>query len=469
MAGERILVVDDEASLRELLTILFEMEGYVVRTAASGEEAVDLLDPWAPDLILTDLNMPGMNGRDLLRHVKTRSAQTRKDLPVILLTAFGTIEHAVAAMREGAFDYVAKPFHNDELRSLVRKALDLNRLASDNALLRAELGHRYEIQGFVGSSPPMQAVFDLVRRVRGTRINCLVCGESGTGKEVLARAIHFGSERSGGPFVPVNCGAIPEALFESELFGYKKGAFTGAMRDKVGMFQAADGGTLFLDEVGEMPLTAQVKVLRALAERKVSPVGGTSEVPVDVRIVAATNRDLTAEVAAGRFREDLYYRLNVVQIDMPPLRDRAEDIPVLIQHFVERFGAEYGNRVSGITPEAARQLRSYPFPGNVRELQNIIERAVALEPGKLITPSSLPERVHGSLGPAPTDETALPEFPPDGIDLEARLGAVERRYIEKALAATHGNRTAAARLLGVTFRSLRYRLLKFGMETDDPE
>ncbi len=469
MAGERILIVDDEPSLCELLSILFEMEGYTVRTAASGEEAVDLLDPFSPDVILTDLNMPGMSGRELLRHVKTRSTQTRRDIPVILVTAYGTIGHAVEAMREGAFDYVAKPFHNDELRSLVRKALDLNRLQADNALLRAELGHRYEIQGFVGSSPPMQAVFDLVRRVRGTRINCLVCGESGTGKEVLARAIHFGSERSGGPFVPVNCGAIPEALFESELFGYKKGAFTGAMRDKLGMFQAADGGTLFLDEVGEMPLTAQVKVLRALAERKVSPVGGTGEIAVDVRIVAATNRDLAADVAAGRFREDLYYRLNVVQIDMPPLRDRAEDIPVLIHHFIERFATEYGDRVTGITAEAARMLRAYAFPGNVRELQNIIERAVALEPGTLITPASLPERAQGTLGPTPPDEAAVPDFPAHGVDLEGRLAAVERRYIEKALAATAGNRTAAAKLLGVTFRSLRYRLLKFGMDADDPE
>jgi two-component system response regulator PilR (NtrC family) len=467
MAGERILVVDDEPSLREFLTILFSKEKYEVRAVASGERALDLLDGWRPDLVLTDLNMPGIDGLELLRQVKARAAGTGRDVPVILITAFGTINHAVAAMREGAFDYVAKPFHNDELRLLVAKALAMHRLEADNAHLRAALGQKHEIEGIVGTSPRMQAVFDLVQRVRGTRINCLVCGESGTGKEVLARAIHYGSERSTGPFVPVNCGAIPEALFESELFGYKKGAFTGALRDKPGFFQAADGGTLFLDEVGEMPLTAQVKVLRALAERKVTPIGGTAEIPVDVRIVAATNRELPAEVAAGRFREDLYYRLNVVQIDMPPLRERPEDLAALVHHFVARFGAEYGQRVTGVTPEALRLLRSYPFPGNVRELQNIIERAVALEPSALITPASLPERVHAGLGPVAADEADVVDFPAGGVDLEAKLATVERRYIERALVATNGNRTQAARLLGVTFRSLRYRLLKFGMDLGD--
>jgi two-component system response regulator PilR (NtrC family) len=467
--AERVLVVDDEAGLREMLAVLLEREGYETRTASSGEEGLDLFDAWGPSVVLTDLNMPGIDGLELLRQVRARAATSGRDVPVIVITAYGSVANAVAAMREGAFDYVAKPFHNDELRMLVRKALALRQLEADNARLRAELGERFQLGQLVGTSPRMQEVYALVRRVMGTRINCLVCGESGTGKELLARAIHYGSDRARKPFVAVNCGAIPETLFESELFGHKKGSFTGAVRDRVGYFEAADGGTLFLDEVGEMPLASQVKVLRALAERKVTPVGATGEVSVDVRLVAATNRDLRAEVAAGRFREDLYYRLNVVQIDMPPLRDRREDVTPLTQHFIERFAAEYGKDVRGATPESLRLLRDYGFPGNVRELQNILERAVALEAGTLVTPSSLPERVQGPL--TATAEEAIDDdaFPTTGIDLEARLSSVERRYLERALTAASGNRTQAARLLGITFRSLRYRLAKFGMDDGSDE
>jgi two-component system response regulator PilR (NtrC family) len=473
LARERILVIDDEPSLGELLTVLLAREGYVPARAESGEEGLELFDSFAPDLVLTDLNMPGVDGIEILRQIKTRSAQRGHDVPVILLTAYGSVATAVLAMREGAFDYVAKPFHNDELRLIVKKALAMRALEADNARMRVALGERYQLGQFVGSSERMQGVYTLVRRIMGTRISCLICGESGTGKELLARAVHYGSERARNAFVPVNCGAIPENLFESELFGYKKGAFTGAARDKMGFFEAADGGTLFLDEVGEMPLALQVKVLRALSEKKVTPVGATAEVPVDVRIVAATNRDLTAEVAAGRFREDLYYRLNVVQIDMPPLRERAEDVPMLVQHFVERFADEYKKKVGGVTPEALRMLRAYPFPGNVRELQNIVERAVALEPGALLTPSSLPERVQGALS-TPPNEAAVgvaeraaeveAEATLEGMDLEARLAEVERGFLVRALAASGGNRTQAARLLGITFRSLRYRLVKFGMD-----
>ena len=464
MARERVLVIDDEPALSELLCMLLDREGYVTSRARSGEEGLEQYDALEPDLVLTDLNLPGMDGLEILRQVKTRSAQRGRDVPVVLLTAYGSVTTAVQAMREGAFDYVAKPFHNEELRLIVRKALAMRALEADNVRLRAELGEKYQLGQFVGSSQRMQEVYALVRRIMRTRISCLVCGESGTGKELLARAIHYGSERARNPFVAVNCGAIPENLFESELFGYKKGAFTGAAKDKLGYFEAADGGTLFLDEVGEMPLSSQVKVLRALAEKKITQVGGTAEVPVDIRLVAATNRDLRVEVAAGRFREDLYYRLNVVQIDMPPLRERPEDVPMLVQHFVERFSEEYKKPLGGVTPEAMRMLRSYPFPGNVRELQNVVERAVALELGVLVTPASLPERVQGVLAVPPASAAAEPEPTLEGLDLEARLSEVERGYLVRALAASNGNRTQASRLLGITFRSLRYRLLKFGME-----
>jgi two-component system response regulator PilR (NtrC family) len=467
VSPERLLVVDDERGVREVLSVLFERAGYAVRTSPSGEQALLAYAEWAPDVVLTDLTMPGMSGLELLRQLKAAAANEGRDVPVIILTAHGSTGSAVEAMKEGAFDYVAKPFNNDELRLLVRRALNMRALEADNTRMRAELASRYQFGQFVGASPRMLEVYALVKRVMATRINVLVCGESGTGKELLARALHYGSDRSGGPFVALNCGAIPHELFESEIFGHVRGSFTGAVRDKVGHMEAADRGTLFLDEVGELPLAAQVKVLRAIQERTVTRVGGTGETAVDVRIVAATNRDLVAEVKAGRFREDLYYRLNVVQVDMPPLRERAADVAALAQHFVEKFASEYGKAVWGVTPEASRLLRAYRYPGNVRELQNIVERAVVLEAGSLLSAGSLPERVRGELGDAPGEQLEELDFPAGGIDLDARLGAMERRYLERALVASGGNRTQAARILGITFRSLRYRLLKFGMSEDE--
>ncbi|GDX79209.1 acetoacetate metabolism regulatory protein AtoC [Deltaproteobacteria bacterium] len=466
MSDERILIIDDEPALREVLTMVLGRAGYQVRDAPTGEAGLRVFSQWLPDLVITDLTMPGIDGLEVLRQVKLRAAELGKDVPVILVTAHASTASAVAAMKEGAFDYVAKPFQNDELRLMVQKALAMRRLEAENERLHAALATKYQLGQFIGASAPMLEVYGLVRRVMGTRINCLVCGESGTGKELLARAIHFGSERARGPFVPVNCGAIPENLVESELFGHKKGSFTGALRDKAGFFQAADGGTIFLDEIGEMPLSAQVKVLRALAERKIAPVGAEDEVAVDVRVVAATNRDLSADVKAGRFREDLYYRLNVVQIDMPPLRNRGADIATLTAHFIQKFATEYGKPVRGATPEAQRLLSTYAFPGNVRELQNIVERAVALETGTLVSAGALPERLQGGLAPS-TEEAAEEEFPNAGIDLEARLAAVERGYILGALTAANQNRTQAARLLGITFRSLRYRLVKMGLADEE--
>ncbi len=479
---DRVLVVDDEPGLREMLGMLLAREGYEVATVASAEEALTRLDAAGADVILSDVNMPGMDGYELIRTLRARGFDT----PVILVTAYASVARAVEAMREGAFDYVAKPFHNDEIRLIVRRALAMRALESENARMRAELGARVGFGQIIGTSPAMQQVYTLVRKVTGTRVNCLVGGESGTGKELVARALHYGSDRARGPFVAVNCGAIPESLVESELFGHKKGSFTGAIKDRVGHFEAADGGTLFLDEVGELPAAAQVKLLRVLAERKIVPVGGSSERTVDVRIVAATNRELSAEVSAGRFREDLYYRLNVVQIDLPPLRARTGDLPALVQHFVDRFATEYGKPIRGASPEVLAVLANYAFPGNVRELQNLVERAVALESSEELTVAALPDRLQklqsALVEEAPTEPGAEGGPPPSatpppdlafvgnvadaGFDLEAELAAVERRLLERALQATDGNRTQAARKLGITFRSLRYRLAKFGM---DPE
>ena len=468
MAHERILIIDDEAALRQTLSWLFERDRYEVRAAATGETGLALVEEWRPDVVLTDLQMPGMSGLEVLRTIKSRAAEAGRDLPVIVLTAFGTVHTAVAAMRDGAFDYVTKPFVNDDLRLTVSKALAMRRLQEDNSRMRAELKERYQFGDFVGASPRMTGIYEMVRRIKDTPISVLICGESGTGKELLARSLHYEGLRSAQPFIAVNCGAIPENLFESELFGYRKGAFTGAQRDKVGYFSAAHGGTLFLDEVGEMPLTAQVKVLRALAERKITAVGSTMEESVDVRVVAATNRNLVTEVKAGRFREDLYYRLNVVQIDMPPLRERPEDIPELVRHFIERFAREYGKNIRSATPESMRLLQSYPFPGTVRELANLIERAVALEQGAALSPSALPERVQGAL-PHSREEAVEPPLTMEGVDLEARLAAVERDYVVRALAAAGNNRTKAAKLLGISFRSMRYRLQKIGLDPDDAE
>jgi two-component system response regulator PilR (NtrC family) len=337
-------------------------------------------------------------------------------------------------------------------------------LTAENARMRAELGARHGLGQLVGSSAAMQQVYALVRRVTATRVNCLVCGESGTGKELVARALHFGSDRASGPFVAVNCGAIPEALVESELFGHRRGSFTGAFQDRVGHLEAADGGTLFLDEIAELPPSAQVKLLRFLAERTVVPVGDTKERAVDVRVVAATHRDLQREIAAGRFREDLYYRLNVVQIDMPPLRARVDDLPALVAHFVERFAREYGKDITGVEPGVLDALQQHAFPGNVRELQNAIERAVALEPTTRLSPASLPARLRPE-APAAAHPTA-PATTEDA-DLDTRVAAFERDQIQRALDACHGNRTQAARRLGITFRSLRYRLVKLGLSEDE--
>ncbi len=461
--ADHVMVVDDELSMREFLKILLERDGYSVTTAASGEEAVALAaDQW-PALVLTDLNMPGMTGLDLLRELKATAAQNDRDVEVVVVTAYGSTESAVEAMRMGAIDYVMKPFNNAELLMVVQRGLERQRLEEENKRLKVEVQERFHFGNLVGSSKAMGVVYDLIRRIKDTKINCLIEGESGSGKEMVARAIHYSGQRRDRPFVAINCGAIPENLVESELFGHVKGAFTGAHRDKQGLMRAADKGTLFLDEVVSLPLQAQVTLLRALQERRFTPVGSVREVEVDVRIIAASNVALEDAVAEGSFREDLYYRLNVVRVELPALRDRAADVPALAQHFVRRFAEEYGKDVTAISPEALDVLRAYHFPGNVRELQNLVERAVALCAGQQLGVEDLPARVRGELPPPKVPEEGE-AFPADGVNLDALLAVEEKKWILRALEAAEGNKTQAARLLRMSFRSFRYRLAKYDLD-----
>ena len=478
MTKQRVLVVDDEPSMRQFLQILLEREGHEVRTASSGEEALMQMGAWWPGLILTDLNMPGMSGMDLLREAKTQGVRTNRDVQVVMVTAYGTTElgavysgtgpkplDPIEAVKAGAADYILKPFNNEELRLVVRRVLGRSALELENTRLRSELRHRFHYESLVGSSKSMNDVYELIRRVKDTRINCLIAGESGTGKELVARAIHYSGNRAKQPFVAINCGAIPENLVESELFGHKKGSFTGAVREKPGLFSAADGGTLFLDEVNALPLNVQVKVLRAIQERSFTPVGATDEVQVDVRIIAATNQDLENLVEEGAFRDDLYYRLNVVQIRLPPLRERSEDLEVLARHFIRRFAEEYSKQVSGFSTEALRALKLWAFPGNVRELQNIVERAVALCMGTMIELEDLPERMRAVKQPSIQNDDEV-SFPDEGVNLDGVLAAVEKRWLVAALDVTGGNKTRAATLLQMSFRSFRYRLAKYDLDHD---
>jgi len=463
----KILVVDDEQSMREFLSICLRRAKHEVIVADSGRAALAKLREHPVDLVLTDLQMPGeLDGLALLKAIKAE--RIAGDPEVILLTAYATTETAVSAMKDGAYDYLTKPFPVDELDAVIGRALEKRALIADNAALRDQLAGRARLAQLLGRSRAMQKVFELITKIHSTKTNVLVTGESGTGKELVARALHSEGARAKLPFVAVNCGAIPEELMESELFGHKKGSFTGAMADKRGLFQEAEGGTLFLDEIGELSLGLQVKLLRALQERKVKAVGATEEVDVDVRVVAATNRDLEAEVARGAFRQDLYYRLNVIEVRLPPLRHRREDIPLLADHFLKKFGAEHG-RVVRMAADAQRLLEAYDFPGNVRELENIIERAVALSSGPTITPDDLPTfRPKVATQQLPVVE----EFPADGVDLDALVSDFERGWVERALGKTGGVRKRAATLLGISFRSMRYRLEKLGIDVkgdDDPK
>jgi two-component system response regulator PilR (NtrC family) len=450
----RILVVDDERSMREFLEILLRKGGHEVQTAAALPAALGAAAAGDLDLVITDLRLGDATGLELLKEVKARTPATE----VVVITAFATAENAVQAMKLGAYDYVLKPFKVDEIQLVVDKALEHRALVAENRVLRHRVGRLSEEQEILGQAPAMEEVRALVEKVARARTTVLVTGESGTGKEVVARAIHL---RGGAaqPFVAINCGAIPEGLIESELFGHERGSFTGATSAKAGLFEVAGAGTLFLDEVGELSPAMQVKLLRAIQERVVRRVGGSADLPVAARIIAATNRDLAGEVQAGRFREDLYYRLNVIQIALPPLRDRAEDVPLFVDRLLARIAADQGRRRPSLSPETERLLLAWRWPGNVRELANVLERAVTLTDGDRIGPEVLPEAMRG----APEPAAPLAELPEGGMDLQAHLDAIERRILEQALQRAGGVKTEAARILSLTFRSLRYRLDKFGI------
>jgi len=459
----RVLVVDDEPSLREILSIALGRAGAQVVTAGGVAAAVKAItsSPSPFPVIVTDLMMPDGSGLDVVAAAKKRAAASE----VIIMTAHSTVEAAIDAMRAGAYDFVVKPFSPKHMVAQVEKAFEKHALSSENRRLKAQL-ERHEPSAIeLGSSPKMRELATTLEKIAPARTTVLITGESGTGKERIAKFIHDKSDRREQPFRVVNCGALPEALMESELFGHVKGAFTGAVTTAPGFFKEADGGTLFLDEVGELPLSLQVKLLRVLQERKVRAVGATTEEPIDVRLLAATNRDVEAEVEAGRFRQDLYYRLNVIRIGLPPLRERPGDVQRLAERFLARFAEENGKEIRGLTQEARRALDHYEFPGNVRELENMIERAVALASGPVIDLGDLPETVSGA-----TSQT-LPLLtrgvPAEGMELDQVLSEVERRLILEALDRSHGVRKGAAKLLGVSFRSLRYRLEKLGLDVGD--
>ena len=457
----RVLIVDDERSMRELLSIVLKRDGLEVLVAADGRAALDVLQRERIDVLITDIRMPEMSGVDVLREAK----RIDPGIISILMTAFASTDTAVEALRLGAADYVHKsPNAANDLRLRVRKELERRRLQQENVLLKKALQTPHTFANIVGSSRAMTAVYELIDAIAPTGSTVLITGESGTGKELVARAIHSRSPRSGCAFVAVNCGALPDTLLDSELFGHMRGAYTGADTNRKGLLEVAEKGTIFLDEIGEMSPMVQVKLLRVLQERKFRRLGGTEEVAADIRIIAATNRDLGKMVAAGEFREDLFYRINVIPVRLPPLRERQDDIPAIADHFVSRFAAQMNKDVRAISGDAMACLCAYPWPGNVRELENAIERAVALERTPAVLPDSLPDGVRAACAPSFTSASAVPPEDlslADGFDLEQHVQGVEREYILEALRRSNGVKKRAAELLGLSFRQLRYLLKKY--------
>ncbi len=452
-----ILIVDDERSMREFLEIFCQQDGWSTRSASGVKEALKLFDDKEPKLVITDLKMKGPGGLELLKAIKKRNPAVE----VIVVTAFATDATAMEAIKLGAYDYIQKPFQVEEIRVVMQRALERQRLLRENVTMRVELTGRYDFFGMVGRSPRMQEVYRLIEQVAPSKSTVVISGESGTGKELVARAIHFRSTRNKAPFVPIDCSSIPETLLESELFGHQRGAFTGATADRKGLFELAEGGTVFLDEIAEVPAPVQVKLLRVLQERKVRRLGEGKDRPVDVRLVAATNRDLESEVAEGRFREDLFYRLNVIRIHLPALRERLDDVPDLVRHFVAKLCAEAEDPPSMVLDEALDALRAYDFPGNVRELENLVERAVALGGHRPLGAELFVDHLKRRSAEVDLGDLVLPE---EGIELDSILAGVERKLINQALVLSGGTKKDAAKLLGISFRSIRYRVLKLGME-----
>ncbi|MBI1736215.1 MAG: sigma-54-dependent Fis family transcriptional regulator [Candidatus Rokubacteria bacterium] len=453
IAPFRVLVVDDEPAQLELVSGFLVKRGFDVLTAGDGASAVARYRQAPVDLILTDQKMTGMSGLELLDAVRA----INPEIAVIVVTAYGTIDDAVTAIKHGAVDYLTKPLNLDELLHRLEQARDRQRLVRENRELREALAERHRVDGIIGESGPMQEVLSIVRRVAPSDATVLIRGESGTGKELIAKAIHFASPRAAGPLVRVNCAALPETLLESELFGHEKGAFTGAAATRHGRFEAAHGGTLFLDEIGDLPLHLQVKLLRVLQEREIERLGSSRTIPIDVRLIAATHRDLETLVREQRFRDDLYYRINVVTVTLPPLRDRREDIPRLLEHFLDRYARRHGKTLTGLTREARDALLRYDYPGNVRELENVVERGVVLTRDDVVGVADLPLTVKPAAG----------EPSEDGASLTAAVEGLERRMIQEALARAAGVQTKAAEALGVSERVLRYKLRKYGFASPE--
>jgi two-component system response regulator AtoC len=444
----RVLVVDDEENLRLLVRTVLRREGFEVEVASGGEQALALVETFGPDVVLTDVRMPRMGGLDLLTTLKAKG----NDAVVIVMSAYGNVDLAIEAMKAGAYDYLQKPFKPEELVLVLRKAAEREALRRENRALRQEMRQKDMFEDILAKSAEMQAVFKTISKIADFKTTALVVGESGVGKELVARAIHTRGSRRGGPFCAVNCGAIPENLLESELFGHKRGAFTDATSDRIGLFEQAHGGTLFLDEIGELPSKLQVKLLRVLQEETIRKLGDNRDVKVDVRIIAATHRDLSAETKAGRFREDLYYRINVLQIVIPPLRERREDIPILLDHFVARNNARFGTAIRGFEPEARRLLLEYGWPGNVRELENTVERAMVLTERDTIHVDDLPERLREARDPIKLHLTS------GELSIKKTARIIEEILIRRALQKTGGNRTRAAEVLEISHRALLYKI-----------
>jgi len=457
----RILVIDDELSMLELLEIILTKEGYHITCADSGEKAISLLKKTSYDLLLCDIKLGDINGIEVLKLAKEKNPES----VVIMISAYSSAENAVEAMNQGAYDYVPKPFDNAELKQTIKSALDMKTIEQEKKALNVDRKKTVHFGNIVGSSPRMQYIYDMIRQVARTKTSILITGESGTGKELIARAIHGQSDRKEDPFVVINCGSIPETLMESEFFGHKKGSFTGATDDKKGLFEVADHGTVFLDEIGELSTSFQVKLLRAVQEKVFKRVGDTQDISVDIRFISATNKELKKEIMGGQFREDLFYRLNVIEIKIPPLRERMDDLKPLAQFFLDKYSKEMGKEISKISSYAIELLKKYDFPGNIRELENLLERSVALTSTNILLPDSLELSVYKKrwIEGIKDRRFDLDEVA-HGVSIDTILSEIEQAYLEKALEISHGNKHTAAKLLGITFRSIRYRLDKLNID-----